>query len=167
MQIRLGTSADLKRVLPLMKKHRALHAEWDGAQYAIRPDADRLFQLWLGPATEDPRAILVLAEEDKRIIGYLAGMVESDLPIFVHDEYAIIKGMWVEPDARRRGVGKALVKRACEEYAAMGVPQVRIRTATDNEAGRKMLESCGFRVSTIDLLIELLPPPPPTEDAEE
>jgi ribosomal protein S18 acetylase RimI-like enzyme len=165
MTIRLGTSADIKRVLPLMKKHRALHAEWDAPQYAIRPDADRLFQLWLGPATEDPRAILILAEQDKRIIGYLAAMVESDLPIFVNDEYAVIKGMWVEPEARRHGVGKALVKRACEEYVAMGVPQLRIRTATDNEAGRRMLQSCGFRVATIDLMIEL--PPPPSETAEE
>jgi len=164
MTIRLGTSADIKRVLPLMKKHRALHAEWDGAQYAIRPDADRVFQRWLGPATEDPRAILVLAEEGERIIGYLAAMVETDLPIFVHDEYAIIKGMWVEPDARRRGIAKALVTRACEEYAAMGLPQVRIRTASENESGRRMLQSCGFRVCTIDLLIER---PEPTESPDE
>ena len=158
MRTRVGTSADLKRVAPLMAKHRALHAEWDAAQFALKPDADKRFQRWLGPVTEDPRSILILAEQDDgRLIGYLAALVEKDVPIFVNDEYAVIKGMWVEPEMRHRGIATSMVRRACEEFAALGLPQLRIRTATANEAGRKMLESCGFRVATIDLLIELPP----------
>ena len=167
MQIRVGTSADLKRVAPLMKKYRALHTDWDRAQYALKPDADKIFQRWLGPITEDPRSLLILAEDDGgKLVGYLTAIIEKDMPIFVCDEYALIKGLWVEPEARHRGVGQAMVRRACEEFAAMGMPQVRIRTAAANDAGRRMLQSCGFRVSTIDLLIEL-PPPPSGEDSEE
>jgi GNAT superfamily N-acetyltransferase len=164
MRIRVGTSADLKRVAPLMKKYRALHTEWDAAQYALKPDADKIFQRWLGPVTEDPRSILILAEDDGRLVGYLTAIVEKDMPIFVCDEFALIKGLWVEPDVRGRGVARAMVHRACEEFTAMGMPQVRIRTAAPNHAGRKMLESCGFRVGTVDLLIELPPPPDNPEE---
>ena len=41
------------------------------------------------------------------------------------------------------------------EFREMGVKQVRLETAVANEAARKMLESCGFRTSTIEMLAEL------------
>jgi GNAT superfamily N-acetyltransferase len=168
MQIRVGTSADIKRVLPLMKKHRALHAEWDPAQYTLKPDADKQFQRWLGPVTEDPRSLLILAEEhDGQLLGYLTAIVEKEIPIFACDEFAVIRGMWVEPHARHRGVGSGMVKRACDEIAAMGLPQLRIKTAAANDAGRKMLEKCGFRVATIDLLIELPEPSETPDDSRD
>jgi GNAT superfamily N-acetyltransferase len=156
--VRPGTSGDWAAVLPMLRKHRALHEEWDKALYALRPDADAeaRFKRWLGPAAEDPRALLLVMEnDDHRVIGFMTALVEKDVPIYVADEYAVIRDIWVEPAQRRHGAGKRLVEAAIAELSAMGLKQVRIRTAAANEPVRKMLLTCGFRVGTIDMVREL------------
>src|SRR5262245_19718602 len=126
MKVRIGHAGDFAAILPMMRKHRALHEQWDGPLYALRPDADARFQRWIGPTVEDPRSMLIVAEDQGRVIGFLAAVMETDLPIYQCDEYAIIIALWIEPDHRRRGVAKALIQQAGSEYAAMSVKQLRI-----------------------------------------
>jgi ribosomal protein S18 acetylase RimI-like enzyme len=140
----------------MLRKHRALHEQWDEKLYALRDDAEERFKRWLGPASEDPRALLMVMEnDDGRVIGFLTALVEKDVPVYVADEYAVIRDIWIEPAQRGRGSGKALVDAALRELAGMGLQQVRIRTAAANEPARKLLAACGFRVGTIDLVREL------------
>jgi GNAT superfamily N-acetyltransferase len=155
MNVRVGLPADLVNVMPMLRHHHALHERWDRRRYALRPDADARFQRWLCAASEDPRALLFVAEENGRIIGFLAALVETDVPIYECDEYAIVFALWVEPAQRRRGAATALINLAAREYAAMGIKQLRIRTATANTAGRAMLERAGFAPATVDLIREL------------
>ena len=157
MNVRLGTSADWPAVLPMLRKHRALHRQWDEGLYALRPDAEERFRRWLGKAAEDPRALLLVIEERDGggIIGFLTALIEKDVPIYVRDEYAVIRDIWVEPEHRRHKGGKILVEAALKELGEMGIVQVRVRTAAANTAAQKLLLSCGFRVGTIDLVREL------------
>jgi ribosomal protein S18 acetylase RimI-like enzyme len=158
MNVRVGLPGDLVTVMPMLRQHHALHERWDRRRYALRPDADAQFQRWLCAASEDPRALVFVAEEDGRVVGFLAALVETDVPIYACDEYVVVFALWVEPAQRRRGAATALLELAAREYAAMGVRQIRIRTATANTAGRSMLERAGFAPATVDLLRELNPP---------
>src|SRR5688500_16847196 len=72
MNVRLGTSGDWPAVLPMLREHRAMHEQWDAALYALRPDAEERFKRWLGPASEDPRALLMVVEGDRgKLVGFL------------------------------------------------------------------------------------------------
>ena len=63
--------------------------------------------------------------------------------------------------ARGRGLARALVREAVGRFARMGVTQVRLETARANDAARALFASCGFRVSSVEMLAEL-----PTPGAE-
>ena len=90
MRVRLGTSADWPAVLPMLRKHRALHEGWDKELYALRADAEKRFRQWLGHAAEDPRALLMVMEgENGTIVGFLTALIEKDVPIYVADEFVI------------------------------------------------------------------------------
>jgi GNAT superfamily N-acetyltransferase len=157
MNVRVGLPGDFATVMPMLREFHALHEQWDRRRYALRPDADERFQRWLCTASEDPRALVLVAEEGGRIIGFLGTLVESDVPIYACDEYAVVFALWVEPAHRRHGAATALLELAAREYAAMGIRQIRIRTATANTVGRAMLERAGFSPATVDLLRELNP----------
>jgi GNAT superfamily N-acetyltransferase len=157
MNIRLGHAGDFSSIMPMVHKKRALHTKWDKALYRLRPDAEARFRRWLGPVVEDPRTILLVAEDEGKIVGFLTAVVETDEPIYRCDEYALIRELWVEPAYRRRGAARALLELAASTYAAMGIKQLRVRTAVANESGRAALQSAGFRSETIDLLRELKP----------
>lgn len=42
-----------------------------------------------------------------------------------------------------------------ERFKEMEVQQIRLDTAAVNEAARRLFTSCGFRISTIEMLKEL------------
>ena len=103
---------------------------------------------------EGPRGMLLIAELDGAIAGFLAATGERTEPIFLCEEYALVCLLWVEPSHRRHGVGTALLDRAANGYPEMGLPQIRIRALPD-EVGVHTLEKAQFRQSTVTFVRDL------------
>jgi len=155
---RIGHAGDFQAVVPMMRQSRLRQQAFDPSLYALHPDADQRLRRWIGAVTADPRATLLVAEEAPgQIIGFLYATVEKDLPIYLHDEFALVHEWWVEPAFRRRGAGKSLLALAAAEFARAGVAQLRIRAAAADEELRPVLTRCGFRMSACELVKELKP----------
>jgi GNAT superfamily N-acetyltransferase len=120
MIVRVGNSGDFAAVFPMLRQHRLREQELDVALYQLHPDAERRFLCWVGEVGEDPRSTLLVAEEQGRLIGFVYAVVERNLPIYVCEEFAVIREWWVEPPFRGRGVGEALIDLAVAELAAVG-----------------------------------------------
>jgi GNAT superfamily N-acetyltransferase len=155
MKTRLGNAGDFQAVLPMMRQHRLRQREFDPALYALHPDAEERFRHWAARMADDPRATLVVAEEDGHLIGYVLATIECDPPIYVSNEFAIVREWWVEPAFRGRGVGKALIDHAAADLAKSGLNQLRVRTAAADEATRAILQRSGFRPGTNEMVMEL------------
>jgi RimJ/RimL family protein N-acetyltransferase len=48
-----------------------------------------------------------------------------------------------------------MVMQTVERFQNLGVKQIRFDTVAINEAARRLFVSCGFRISTIEMLKEL------------
>jgi L-amino acid N-acyltransferase YncA len=158
MQIREATTADTEVVAPLILKVLAQHEVWDPARYGLAGDVAKEYRRWFGKLAEDPRTTILVAEENGRIVGYLVATVHHDRPIYRTGDYAVIHELWVEEDGA--DAGRELLKAVADHYATMGVTQLRAATAAANERMRAVLESAGFRVCQIDLMMELPKPKP-------
>ena len=156
MITRLANVADHQAVFPMLRQHRLRQQQLDAALYQLHPDAERRFLRWIGEVGEDPRTTLVVAEEQGQVIGFVCAAIERDLPIYLHDEIAVIREWWVEPAFRRRGAGKALIELAMKELAGVGVCQLRVRTAAGDADARALLERCGFRAGTREMVKDLV-----------
>ncbi|MCC6427422.1 MAG: GNAT family N-acetyltransferase [Phycisphaerales bacterium] len=153
MLIRPANSADVPAILPMVAAICSMHESWDPDRYAMLPDVIDRYARWLPQRAADPRSILLLAEDDSsKPAGFLVGETLSNIPIYRLTEYGFIHDMWVEPDVRKSGIGKALVLAAIERFRAMGIHQVRLETASLNDVARRLFESCGFKIGTIDML---------------
>lgn len=165
MQIRPATPADVPAILPMVAKICALHQAWDSAKYGFLPNPAQRYERWLMQQTKHDRGVLLVAEADtQQLAGFLVATTESEVPIYQLREYGFIHDLWVEPEYRGTGVGRQLIQQAIEAFAHRGVQQIRLDTAMANEAARKLFQSCGFRISTIELLIELPPPSLPQQN---
>lgn len=144
----------------------ALHEAWDVARYGMIEDVKERYARWLPQRATDPRSVFLVAEQQSTskdaargdagpLVGFLVGEVLTNIPIYRVKEYGFIHDMWVEPAARGKGIGRALVLRAMERFGAVGVTQVRLETARANEEARKLFATCGFTVATVDMLVEL------------
>ena len=123
----------------------------------MKPDAEKRFRQWLGPAMEDPRHAVFVAEEDGRLVGAIAVIVEQDLPIYDVDEYAVVRMLWVAPEHRGKGIAGRLLEHAAGEYGAMGLRQIRLAAAAGQDVEHHVAEKAGFRRAAVTYLRELKP----------
>ena len=90
-----------------------------------------------------------------RLLGFVVATVEREIPVYGLEEYAFVHDLWVEAEYRKQGVARELVMQTVESFQNLGVKQIRLDTAAINEAARRLFASCGFRISTIEMLKEL------------
>lgn len=160
MPIRAATLSDLPAVMPMVAKVCQLHEAWDAAKYGFLPAPEERYKPWLSKLLADRRSIFLVAEEEvsdraARLVGFLIATIEREIPIYRLKEYGFIHDLWIEPEYRRTGIARDMVKVTIERFREKGVQQIRLDTAVANEAARRLFSSCGFRPSIIEMLTEL------------
>jgi ribosomal protein S18 acetylase RimI-like enzyme len=140
----------------MVGKLAELHESWDVAKYPYLPHVAEMYRGWLASRATDARAVFLVAEREAgKIVGFLVGTVEREIPIYRVEEFGFIHDVWVDPDYRHEGVGRQMTMLAIERFKEIGVKQIRLDTAAKNDAARKLFASCGFRTSVVEMLIEI------------
>jgi ribosomal protein S18 acetylase RimI-like enzyme len=155
MDIRPATPEDVPAVLPMVAKICALHEAWDPAKYGFLDHPEQRYARWLPSRANDPRAVFLVADAGERLAGFLIGTIENEIPIYRLKEFGFIHDLWVEEEYRHEGVGRQIVMAAVQRFHELGMKQIRLDTASANDAARKLFQSCGFRVSVIEMLMEM------------
>lgn len=159
--LRPAAADDVPGVLPMVAKICALHASWDPAKYGFLPEPQRRYHNWLIARAADPRSVFLVAEREAadadpaRLVGFLVATVEQEIPIYRLKEYGFLHDLWIEPDYRHEGLARQMIMLAIERFGQIGVEQIRLDTAAANDPARRLFESCGFRPSTVEMLLEL------------
>lgn len=120
-----------------------------------------MYHNWLNARATDDRSVFLVAARETTIIAFLIGTVEREIPIYTLAEFGFIHDLWVDADYRNEGIARQLVTLAIERFTQIGVRQVRLDTAADNEIARSLFRTCGFRPSTVEMLLELKSAAPP------
>lgn len=157
MLIRPATPADVPAVLPMVAQICALHEAWDADKYGFLPNPAQRYDRWLRQQANQADSIFLVAEAAPGAIlaGFLIATIENEIPIYRVRQYGFIHDLWVEPAYRQQGVARQLVQAAIDRFRQLGVDQIRLDTAAANDAARHLFASCGFRVSTIEMLMKL------------
>jgi GNAT superfamily N-acetyltransferase len=155
MEIRPANPEDVPGVLPMVARIAALHQQWDPAKFGYKDHPEQMYRGWLTARAGDPRSVFLVADRDGKPVGFLIATIEDEIPIYRLSEFGFIHDIWVEPEYRNEGIGRQLVMLAIEKFRHLGVKQVRGDTAAANDPARGLLESCGMRPSTTEMLIEL------------
>ncbi|HEY8665604.1 MAG TPA: GNAT family N-acetyltransferase [Tepidisphaeraceae bacterium] len=155
MNIRPARVDDVPRVLPMVGQICALHKSWDPAKYSFCDNPAEMYRGWLASRARDARSVFLVAEREEKLVGFLVATIEPEIPIYTIERYGFIHDVWVEPAYRNEGLARQMVMLAIERFKELGLPQVRLDTAAANDPARSLFAACGFRVSTIEMLIEL------------
>ncbi|MBX3269287.1 MAG: GNAT family N-acetyltransferase [Sandaracinaceae bacterium] len=102
---------------------------------------------WGGPSSERAHPVFfyelgshaLIAEEDGEVVGFLLGLVTEDAP-----RVAYVHLVGINPDHRRRGVGKQLYARFTERARGAGAATMKAITTVGNEGSIRFHEALGF-----------------------
>ena len=153
--IRSATAADLPAILPMVAQTCAFHQRIAPAKYPFRPEPEKGYIRWLASQIDQPRSVFLVADLDQRIVGFLIATVDTEIPIYTVKEYGFIHDVWVDEDARRHGVGRALIMEMVARFRVIGVPQIRLDVVATNTSAEQLFASCGFAVATKEMITEL------------
>ncbi len=160
MTVRPARPEDVLSVVPMVRKIAAFHEALDASRYACREDVGEMYQRWLTDRATDGRSVFLVAEPGADVAGaslagFLIGSVEKEIPIYLLREFGLIHDLWVENEYRNEGIGRQMVTLAVERFTQIGVSQVRLHAAWDNAPARTLFKRCGFRPSTVEMLVDL------------
>ena len=164
MDIRPATPSDVPQVLPMVRKVCAFHERLNPAKYTFDGDPGEMYRDWLRRRATDRRSVFLVAdaraaaEKKARLVAFLVGTVEQEIPIYRIKEYGFVHDLWVEEDYRNEGIARQMVTLAVERFRKIGVPQVRLDVAAGNDGAAGLFKACGFRPSVTEMLIELESP---------
>ena len=125
------------------------------------PNVEQRYRKWLIAQANSTRSVFLVAEDNTlsgqrgRLVAFLVATVEREIPIYRLQEFGFIHDLWVEPEYRHAGIAKQMLISTIEYFKLMEVKQIRLDTAAANDAARRLFDSCGFRLSTTEMLIEL------------
>jgi ribosomal protein S18 acetylase RimI-like enzyme len=154
MEIRPATPADVPAVIPMVQSLAALHRQWDPDKYGYKANVGEMYRSWLASRAIDPRSVFLVADHGGTVVGFIVSTIEREIPIYELGEYAFIHDLWIEPDYRNEGIGRQLVMVTVERFTGMNIRQIRLDTAAANDVARSLFSVCGFRPSTVEMVMK-------------
>ncbi len=143
--VRPATTADLDVVVEL--RIALLREHGGNAIYSrLRPDAPERARSLFGSQLESPHETTFLACEGARAVGILRCVHSGGSPLLYPAEYCYVSSVFVRPEARRRGVLRALMQAAEEWCDDRELDEIRLHSASDTPLSNAAWEGLGFEV---------------------
>jgi ribosomal protein S18 acetylase RimI-like enzyme len=144
--VRQAGPGDVDAVAPLFDAYR---------QFYRQPSDPGLARTFLAERLEREESVVFLAERDGRAVGFV-----QLYPLFTSTadrprRLWLLNDLFVAPEARGGGVGRALMDRARRLAEETGAAGLELATARTNAVAQRLYESLGYRVDDQFLRYEL------------
>jgi ribosomal protein S18 acetylase RimI-like enzyme len=134
------------------------HHGFDAQRFMITEDVEAGYRWWLGKELKSRKAVVLVAEQEGEVVGYLYGTVEERDWATLRDRCGGLHDIWVDEKARGTGAGRMLAEAAVQRFAGLGVPRVILMSATKNEGAQRFFARLGWRPTMVEMTREIPEP---------
>ncbi|WP_340377415.1 GNAT family N-acetyltransferase [Streptomyces sp. SS7] len=110
--------------------------------YGVRPDTEDGPEAFLTDRLKNGDAVVLLAETNGAGVGF--AQVYPTFSSLAMKTVWTLNDLYVRPEARGAGAGRALVRACLERARAAGAAGVQLETAPDNRVAQALYETEGF-----------------------
>ena len=142
--VRDAAEADLDRVGELWAEMVDYHCGFDSRFWRRKPDGAEIFQKWMAEAIDDEKRVLVVAEMDGRVVGFVHGHLTDAPPPMLDKISGTITDVAVTAGCRDCGVGKQMMAVVLDWFKARSAEDVSLMAALPNPRAIRFYESLGF-----------------------
>lgn len=118
-------------------------------------DAERYLDHLLGTLDREEGALLV-AEEDGKPLGFIAGSIPTETEEDQLDHYSVREGiiheLVVSETARGRNIGKQLIEELESHFKVKGCDSVRVGCLVPNGGAHAFYKKCGYADRYVEML---------------
>ena len=151
--VRSGRREDAAEAARLWMQSAKEHTAHDPI-YDTAPGAEKVMRRFLADLAGSNHSFLFVAESAGRTVGFISGELREGSPAFCPKTWASVDDVFVEPDHRNLGVGRALLESVKGWAKERGADGISLQVAAANERGRKFYEELGFREISVYEVLE-------------
>ena len=154
--IRRATANDRVALGKLGASLMRLHYGFDRERFlAPGDDPEDGYGWFLGTQLRDADVILLVAERDGDVVGYVYAGLEPVSWKELRGPAGFVHDVVVQDDARQTGIASALLHAAMDWLRERGAPRVVLWTAERNVPAQRLFAALGFRRTMIEMTREL------------
>jgi ribosomal protein S18 acetylase RimI-like enzyme len=151
LTVRKMTEADLTAAGKMGADLIRLHHAWDDKRFFTVDNPDSGYRWFLGTQLKNPETVLLVADIDGTVAGYLYGSIEERDWQLLLDAHGAVNDVFVDERFRKQGTGAALMKAGIEALEKLGAKRIVLSSATPNTQAQKLFESLGFRRTMVEM----------------
>jgi GNAT superfamily N-acetyltransferase len=151
--IRAARREDAEAAARLWMQSAEEHTSHDHV-YATAPGAEKTMRRFLADLARNGYAFVFVATVGDRMVGFVSGELREGSPTFLPKTWASVDDVFVHPDHRNRGIGRALIASVEGWARRKGASGVSLQVAAANGRGRKFYEDLGFREISVYEVLE-------------
>ncbi|MCK5689243.1 GNAT family N-acetyltransferase [Myxococcota bacterium] len=140
--IRHARESDLPFLVPIWEELMAFHNE-NSQDFELHPDATERWTQQARAALHNQTSVLLVAEYELEVVGFCLGWITRNAVIYAEEEVGYISELVVNPSARRKGLGHALLDKTTLFFRERGLKTLQLSTAIWNKDARALWESAG------------------------
>jgi ribosomal protein S18 acetylase RimI-like enzyme len=138
-EIRFLKSSDIDLLAPLVDQLVSANKK-----LPFRPDYRIAFRDSAQKVLNETDAKILVAEEEGKVVGLIAGRISDNGTIIIPDKIGYIGTLVVLSEYRRKGIAKALWKKLREWFLSKGIVEAQLYVLPENEEARGFWQDCGF-----------------------
>jgi GNAT superfamily N-acetyltransferase len=151
--IRPGRREDAVEAARLWMQSAREHTAHDRV-YETAPGAEKTMRRFLADVANSGYSFLFVAAAGDRTVGFVSGELRQGSPTFLPKTWASVDDVFVEPEYRNRGMGRALLQSVRKWALEKGADGISLQVAAANSRGRKFYEELGFREISVYQVFE-------------
>jgi ribosomal protein S18 acetylase RimI-like enzyme len=151
--IRAGRKDDAAEAARLWMRSAEEHTAHDRV-YETAPGAEKTMRRFLVDVANSGYSFLFVAAAGDRTVGFISGELRQGSPTFLPRTWASVDDVFVEPEFRNRGMGRALLQSVRDWAQERGADGISLQVAAANARGRKFYKDLGFREISVYQVLE-------------
>jgi ribosomal protein S18 acetylase RimI-like enzyme len=151
--IRPGRKEDAAETARLWMRSAEEHTAHDRV-YQTAPGAEKTMRRFLADVANSGYSFLFVVAAGDRTVGFISGELRQGSPTFLPKTWASVDDVFVEPEYRNRGMGRALLQSVQSWARERGADGISLQVAAANSRGRKFYEDLGFREVSVYQVFE-------------
>jgi len=155
ISIRLAKFSDIESLIPLNSEVQSLHIDIAPTVFCeVKKDE---LSKWFQEQVEDCNTQLYIAENNRKILGYLIIKVikRPSNPFMLKQHYAYIDHMCVDSEYRGNGIGRKLISVAVGFAKDNGIGHIELDVWSKNINAKNAYKKIGFEVSREKLIYKV------------
>ena len=148
VSVRLAVPTDLPFIVTGAQALAML--EQTDAGLPLKPDFAERLQQYFQQLLDTPSALILIAEQDEKPLGYIAGSLQTMPNDFTEVVlYGLIQVLWVSEEVRRLQLGQMLLELFEATLREQGVHHVDVQHASSNLPASAFWQKNGYRAVSV------------------